>query len=43
MLTKLFENIRYSAVMVVVLTFNPLFAANILNHINDDIKLNIIE
>ena len=35
MLPKLFQNIRYSPVIVVFLTFNPLFDENILNHIND--------
>ena len=37
-LPKLFKNIRYSPVIVVFLTFNPLFDANILNHINDMIS-----
>ena len=34
MLPELFKNIRYSPVIVVFLIFNPLFDANILNHIN---------
>ena len=38
MLPKLFLNIRYSPVIAVFLTFNPLFDANILNHINDMIS-----
>ena len=37
-LPKLSLNIMYSPVIVVFLTFNPLFDANILNHINDMIS-----
>ena len=38
MLPNFFKNIRYSPVMAVFLKFNPLFDANILNHINDMIS-----